>query len=254
MATCTIDVADAVTVDLTNLGKPCIEAGDDVKQYVMGGNGGDIVCGTPSGSGNGTVPAGITVNSTSCMIEGAITETRYGTWVWMTRLEQSGAEAWVPYCATQSTQAQGAYTIEVDHEGLTNEPLIPGIGTFTPGQPIAYGANAGDPAFRITGGCGGNSCYFGFSFGINASPFDGMTFSLSPAALYNDMNNVPQGFTHEMSVSGPAVATKFEKRPWVLNVSLDYCLSDVDGTCSGVANIQANGNGNLEYGIIMWPQ
>jgi hypothetical protein len=109
--TCTIDIAAAVSVDLSTLGKPCIEAGDDVLQYVQGGNGAAITCTTPGSTGNGKVPAGITVDPATCQHAGAITETRYGTWVWMTRLEQSGAEAWVPYCQAQATQAAGAYTI-----------------------------------------------------------------------------------------------------------------------------------------------
>ncbi len=254
METCTIEVAAGVSVDLSGLGKPCIEAGDDVLAFVQGGNGAAVTCTTPGGTGNGRVPAGISVDASTCRHAGTITETSYGTWVWMTRLEQSGAVAWVPYCQSQATQAVGAYTIEVAHDGLADAPLVPGTGTFSPGQPIAYGAAAGDPLFRITGGCSGGGCFFGFAFSITSSPFDGNTFSLAPSALYLDMSNVPVGFTHEMSVMGPAVATRFEDRTWVLNIRLDYCMTDTDGPCSGVTKIRANGNGNLEYGIIMTPQ
>jgi hypothetical protein len=119
-----------------------------------------------------------------------------------------------------------------------------------PATPIAYGGSM-DPFFSIVGPCGPSSCHYGFAYGLNASPFDITTFTLDPAALQSDING-PIGFTHELSVSGPPVATKFEARPWVLNVSLDYCISDAPD-CSDVASVRANGNGNLEFAIVMFP-
>ncbi len=252
MAVCTLDIAEAVSVDLGALGKPCVEMGDDVTGLIQGGNGGAITCSTPAGTFPFPLPAGLSVDPDTCAITGTITETRYGTWAWMTRLEQSGAEAWVPYCATQPTP--GGYTIRVDHEGLMDAALVPATGVFTPGQPIAYGAAAMDPLFTITGVCNGGSCLYGYVYGVGATPFDAGTLSLSPVQIVKDMNGGPIGFSHELSISGPAVAAALESRPWVFNLDLDYCLTTTGSECSGAMNIQTNGQGKLEFSVIMSPQ
>ncbi len=260
--TCDITVRPRLGAQIPD-GKPmpCVTQGETLLDFLVPdtGDGSPITCSTPGGSGNGKIPAGISVDPDTCQIQGSITEDRYGTWVWIVEGQQNGVSVYVPYCATNDTQAPGAYGITVFHGGdlQTNKALVPARGTFQPGAPISFGdPNAEDPRFEITdpASCG-NPCFFGFAFFINASPFDGSTFSLNPRGLLEDANMQNIGMFHHMSVSGQAVPAAFEDRPWVVNVSLDYCLSNVDqATCMGADNVKANGNGNLEFAVVMFPQ
>ncbi|RMG98632.1 MAG: hypothetical protein D6705_05400 [Deltaproteobacteria bacterium] len=260
--TCTITVRPRLDAEIPDSKlMPCAVDGETLFDFVVPdtGDGSPITCATPGGEGNGKMPAGLSVNPDTCAVEGSITEDRYGTWVWIVEGQQNGVSVYVPYCATNDTQAPGAYDITVFHGGdlQTNKALVPARGTFQPGAPLSFGdPNASDPRFEIVdpANCG-NPCFFGFAFFINASPFDGTTFSLNPRGLLQDMNMQNIGMFHHMSVDGPAVTAPFENRPWVLNVSLDYCLSNVDqATCMGADAVKANGNGNLEFAVVMFPQ
>jgi hypothetical protein len=252
--TCTLDVGASVSVDLSGLTTPCIGPDDDVLEFVTGGDGAPVTCNTPSGSGNGTLPEGVSVDPETCAIEGA-PDDAYGTWVWMTELRQSGARAWVPYCVTVHEQAPDAYGIAADHSGGTDNVLEPAIGHFTAGEPIAWGGE-GDPLFRVTGPCGPSSCYYGYAFTVSSSPFGGCgedaCYGLAPTALVHE-DDAPIGFTHEMFALGPAVPAAFESRPFVLGWNVDYCIADTGQTCSGVQNIKDNGNGRLRFSVLMLP-
>jgi len=248
--TCTIVVGAALAIDLDALGKPCVEPGDDIAMFTTGGDGASLVCGTPDGSGNGTRPPGITVNPDTCMIEGAI-EDGYGTWVWITAVEQSGHRVYVPYCATQDVLPEGWYTIDGDHSGQIGNFLAPKVATFAPGEPVAIGGS-GDPVIRVTGPCGPNSCYYGLAFGVGASPFD--EHAVQPVTALQDGNGTTIGFTHEISATGPAVSASFETRPWVLTWNLRYCISTQGTDCADAAAIDANGTGSLRFATIMMPQ
>lgn len=254
-ASCTIEIADPLDVDLSGHPMPCVDAGVTVNDFVQGGDGSPITCTVATGSGNGALPSGITVDEDSCAMEGSVTETRFGTWVFMVQAEQSGYSIHVPYCATQPMQEMDAYGVTATHGGdpSTNRVLVPGTGTFTPGADIAWGGS-GDPLFSITGPCGMASCYYGYAYAFTASPFDNDMFTLEPDALLRDAMDVRIGFTHEMAALGPPVPTRFEDRPWVIDISLDYCITDVDGDCQGADNVRQNGGGNLQFGIIMRPE
>ena len=222
------------------------------------GDGSPITCDHQGGNGNGARPAGISVNPDTCAIEGTIMEDRYGTWVFMVRGEQSGAEVWVPYCV--SNDEPSGYDITIDHSGLADAgedgTLVPILRRFNPGASVAVGED-GDPLFSIVDpdSCGDNSCFFGFAFSINGSPFDPDTFAITnDAILQDDAGGGPQGFTHGLEIAGPQVAEEFQDRPWTVNVALDYCLADSDGPCDGADNVRANGEGNIEVSILMVPE
>ncbi len=252
-ATCTLEVGPGLAVDLSGLPAPCLGPDDDVLSYLTGGTGAPVTCSTPGGAGNGAPPAGVSVAADTCAIEGTLTDPRYGTFVWMTRVEQQGAVAWVPQCVTNATPEPGSYTMDVDHDGLVSAPLVPGRGTFAPGQPIAYGATAQDPVFRVEGGCAGSSCYYAYLYGIAASPFDESTLDLSPVTVLTDNNGGMIGMQHELSIGGPPVPAAFEDRIWLLHLTFDYCLATDSATCMGADNIQANGKGKLVYDVVMFP-
>lgn len=260
--TCDIVINEGldVNVDLVVDEVPgCLRPGEEtlLDLVVEGtGDGTAITCDHPGGTGNGSRPAGISVNPDTCAIEGTVTEDRFGTWVFMVRGSQSGAEVWVPYCV--SSEDQGGYDVSVDHSGLgdmgVDASLVPILRRFNPGASVAVG-EAGDPLFTILDptSCGANTCFFGFAFSINASPFDAETFSIDDDTIVTDGSG-PQGFTHGMSIAGPQVDEAFRDRPWTVNIALDYCLSDTDGPCDGAENVRANGDGNVEFSILMVPE
>jgi hypothetical protein len=251
-AMCTIDVGPGLAVELPG---GCIWPGDDLFDHVNGGDGADIECDTPEGSGEGRLPDGVTVDPTTCAIEGTSSDT-YGTWVWITRLTQSGNQVHVPYCFTQDTQLPNAYAITGDHSGAIGNHLEPLVTTFAPGVAVAAGGG-GDPYFEVRGPCGANSCYFGFTYAIGASQFGdcGQTdcYGLSPTAII-DPGPGPEGFSHELWALGDPVESGYEARPWVLSWDLHYCISDTEADCNGTAAIEANGDGELRFGMIMLPE
>ena len=100
-------------------------AGESLLDYISGGDGTPIECVAPKGIGDGTLPAGITIDKTKCTIAGSITETRYGTYAWIVRARQSGVDVFAPYCATQDKQAPKAYTIIGNHSGKLDNELEP---------------------------------------------------------------------------------------------------------------------------------
>jgi hypothetical protein len=50
------------------------------------------------------------------------------------------------------------------------------------------------------------------------------------------------------------VESGYEARPWVLSWDLHYCISDTEADCNGTAAIEANGDGELRFGMIMLPE
>lgn len=247
---CTITVGPSFSIDFGALGKPCIEAGDDLLMYAAGGDGAMPTCVTPGGSGNASPPPGVTVNPATCMIEGAIEE-GYGTWVWITEVVQSDFTALVPFCATQDVPPVGSYGIDGDHSGLVGNVLAPAVGTFAADAPISWGGN-GDPIVRVTGPCGSGGCYHAIYYTIGASPFDDT--SASPIGTLDDANGDPIGLTHELSASGPPVPESFASRPWVLNWNLTYCLATDATSCADQKSAETNSMGSLHFGTIMMPE
>lgn len=274
MTTCpSAEIAGHLGVDLSGLKTPCIPEGGSLLEYVEGGDGSPITCSTPGGTGNGKLPAGLTVDPGACKTSGSIAETRYGTWAWIVRAEQNGAELFVPYCATQSQQAPKAYAIKGAHAG--GDQLAPATGTFTPGELIKFDGD-GEPRFEVTTECG-NACFYGFYYAVTPSPMgsgpckddaDGC-YGLCPliadpneqdgdtqvsCTLLPEMGLPKEGFAHEMWAKGDVPSASFEARPWIVQWSIDYCVSTETMACANKDAILANGNNsNLEFAIIMNP-
>ena len=258
MASCPLDVGPqlAVTPLALDAVPYCLTGADTLLNYVAPGtgDGSPIVCSTPGGSGNGKLPAGISVNPDTCAIEGTTNETRLGTWAFVVTGTQSGAEVFMPYCVTQATQAAGTFDIVVDHTGMTGQTLVPLMRTFNPNAATMVGDGVMDPLFTITdmGSCGMNTCAYGYNYFINASPFDAMNGIGIDSALLLDAMDRPIGFTHTFTIGGPMVADEFKTRPWVVNLDWDYCLADTTPECAD-DQIGPNANGFLEFSVIMVP-
>ncbi|HWB81312.1 MAG TPA: putative Ig domain-containing protein [Nannocystaceae bacterium] len=258
MASCPLDIGPqlAVTPLALDAVPYCLTGADTLLNHVAAGtgDGSPITCDTPGGSGNGKLPAGISVNADTCAIEGTTTETRLGTWAFVVRGTQSGSEVFMPYCVTQATPAAGTFDIVVDHTGMPGQTLVPLMRTFNPDAATMIGDGVMDPLFTITDmdSCGMNTCAYGYNYFINASPFDAMNGIGITSALLLDAMDRPIGFTHTFTIGGPMVTDEFKTRPWVVNLDWDYCLADTTPECAD-DQIGPNANGFLEFSVIMVP-
>lgn len=277
MASCpAIAINEQFGVDLDLLPGGCISGDQTLLDFVVGGDGTAIECATPKGVGDGVLPAGITVDKEKCKSTGAIAETRYGTYAWIVRARQSGVDVYAPFCATQSQQAPKAYNIVGNHSGKLDNELEPLVLEPSKGAPLLLDGDA-DPSFVVDKGACGASCFFGFLFQVSPSPFGtgacnqdkDKCFGLCP--LVADANEpdgdkqigcslIPKvglktGFAHEMWAKGEPVPAEFQTRPFVLQWSIDYCVTNVMGQCTGKDAILANGDGsNLAFAVIVRPQ
>jgi hypothetical protein len=277
MTSCpSVTINDQLGVDLDAMTGPCITAGESITDYLLGGDGSPVECIAPQSLGDGVLPGGVTIDKATCEIAGTITDTRYGTWAWIVRARQSGVDVFAPYCATQDKQGADAYKIVGNHSGKLDNELEPLILPAKITDPLRFDGDA-DPAFVVDKGSCGASCFFGFAYKISPSPFGtgactmdkDKCFGLCP--LIADVNEpdgdkqigcslVPAmglktGFAHEMWAKGDTVPDGFASRPFILQWSVDYCLSDVQADCAGKAAILANGGGsNLEFAVIVRPQ
>jgi hypothetical protein len=262
--TCTIEVAPSLALGLDLEARPYCVAGTAgntlLEQVVPGtGDGTAITCDHTGTSGNGSLPAGISIDPTTCEVVGTVTETRVGTWAFAVRGTQSGAEVFLPYCVTQDTPAAGTYPLAIDHSGMTEQLLVPWTNTFNPDATIAIGT-PGDPLFTVTdnGDCPGGQCTFSFSFFINASPFElqdgaGQDKAIVTGAMLGD-DGTNDILTHGVSLSTNApVSDAFKNRPWVVNLDLDYCFSEDAQDCDTEANPNPAFNSFLEFSVIMVP-
>jgi hypothetical protein len=255
MGTCTIDVAAQLAVDFDALGAPCITPDVDLEDFITGGDGSPLRCTTSGGSGEGRIPDGITVDPDSCVAQGTTDDT-YGTWAWITQVEQSGLRMPVPFCWTIDEQAPGAYTIVGNHSGGMDNALEPAVRTFVPGDPIAFGGG-GDPIFYVTQDTPLNPIHFHFSFNVAASPFGDCgvadCYGLDPTDIVMNMAGERIGFSHELFALGGPLDDAFADRPWVFTVRTFYCIADNTVDCNN-DNYLANGNGELRFSAIFFPE
>ena len=277
MTSCpSVNFNDQLSVDLDAIDGPCLVAGDSLKDYITGGDGSPLECVAPKGIGDGTLPAGITIDKTECKITGSITETRYGTYAWIVRARQSGVDVYAPFCATQDKQAPKAYSIVGNHSGKLDNELEPLVLSTKADQSLLLDGDA-DPGFVVDKGACGATCFFGFAYTVSPSPFGtgacnddkDKCFGLCP--LIADANEpdgdkqigcslVPKmglktGFAHEMWAKGDVPPDEFKTRPFILQWAIDYCLTTVNGNCTGKDAILANGDdSNLAFAVIVRPQ
>jgi hypothetical protein len=245
--TCNLQVNPRLTAPI-EVDTMCLRHGDDLRDLVVAGSGdgSPITCDIPGGNGNGRKPNGVEADGDGCTITGTIAEDRYGTWVFMMRGTQSGAEVFVPYCVTND-EAQG-YDIVGTHSGNTDAALIPIVREYDPTADWTVGADM-DPRYEITGeGICGASCFFKYEFFRTNAPIG--NFSLDPDGLVDDGAGQNIGFFHELRLTGGAVPEEFLDRPWAMSVNLSYCISGMDGGCDDAAE---DGDASFELGVIMVP-
>jgi len=261
MTTCTVNVAERIAIDLAIDNVPfCLTGTDTLLAHILEGtgDGSPITCDHPSGSGNGKTPAGISVGGDTCAIEGTVTDTRLGTWAFVVRGTQSGAEVFIPYCVTNDTPAPGTYPITVAHTGSMMQELAPFNRTFNPDAIVAVG-ETGDPLVTVTdnGDCAGDTCNYSFQFFINASPFDldDLQGNGKPVVVEDDLGNDGTNdlITHSIRLStNEPVDDAFKTRAWVVNLDLDYCFSENMDDCD-TEMPDPQFNAFFEFSVIMVP-
>lgn len=264
-ASCGFVIQAALAIELSPLLEEvpgCIQPGESLVEYLVPGTGDGtpLLCDTPTGPGDGKRPPGVTVDPTTCALQGEIDEYGIGTWVFMVRARQSGREVYAPYCVTDATAEEGAYEITVEHSGLDPEQddatFMPMVRRYDPSETYVVGGND-DPLFRIIDpdACG-DGCAFRYQFGLSASFFDRATLSLAPERIVLDpQTRMSVGFSHNLLISGPGDLAidpaVLASRPWVLNAAFDYCMSSDLADCADDEQNFANPNGHLEFAVIM---
>lgn len=247
--TCNLQVNPRLTAPI-EVGDACLRPGQDLRDLVVAGtgDGSPITCDIPGGNGNGRKPNGVDADPERCTVTGTIAEDRYGTWVFMLRGKQSGAEVFVPYCVTND-EAQD-YDIVGIQAGNPDAALVPIARSYDPTAAFTVGSDM-DPRYEVSspGTCGA-SCFYKYSFLRTNAPIGDGGFSLDPDGLLQDDMGQNVGFFHELRVSGPAVPEEFQQRPWVLSVAVSYCISGMMGGCDEIPE----GAPALELGVIMVPE
>lgn len=279
-------IYDPVQVDHANLFADvggCIQVGDGdydsladlFNQGILGGNEAlPITCEHRPGRGNGTanwdkdeatpdtVPPGITLNTDSCSTGGTVSSNlAYGIYGFITTFSQSTeastANAYVPYCAGQMTQAPNAYDITREDMG-DPATFLPGVQQLGPGDPVSYGdSTLPDPKVTVaSGSCGSPTCYYAFVFSYNTLSGDA-SVSANKNAKYPDMGF--EGFTHGINFddANPDLLARFAKRAWITNITFDYCVAGNTADCGNdlpqsesaqrAELIRANGDGSTYY-------
>jgi hypothetical protein len=228
----------------------CLRPGENLLSLVVDGTGDgtEIRCDYTGGSGNGRKPNGVEVEASACALTGTIAEERYGTWVFMMRGVQSGAEVFVPFCVTND-EPQG-YEITARHSGNDDAALLPITRVYDPTADFSVGADM-DPRYEITADICGASCFYKYAFLRTNAPIGEGGFSLDPDGLLQDDMMESLGFFHELRVSGPPVPEEFLARPWILSAAVSYCISASDTGCVDAAK---DGLAALELSLIMVPE
>ncbi|MGB1699138.1 MAG: putative Ig domain-containing protein, partial [Nannocystaceae bacterium] len=280
-------IEDALAFDPLSAPKGCIEITGgalDLRDSLSGGTGAPISCAQPEGgdpngtcpnrNGNGVTPSGIEWDPDNCTASGTVTESAVGTWVWMIQVQQSGAEIYVPLCASKELEPGAPHDLFVLADGGDNY-LIPGQFEYDPTQPLEFGPGDNGPEFEVYGAdCSGGQCNgFGYSYTATCSPFCGggeilpdggacaQTFNTNPSGVIDEGAGII-GFFHnlfattEVSLEAWSDLTQprlnWTKRPWVASFEFSYCTApNADDCTSGgdVTDVQSQ----LHYAVVAWP-
>ncbi|MBA3547292.1 MAG: putative Ig domain-containing protein [Nannocystis sp.] len=251
------------------------------KKILVGGDDTPITCELRIGRGMGsdkfdgvteTMPPGIKIdNSTSCVVSGPVSPSlAFGIYGFINTYSQSGLDAFVPYCAPQMTQGPDAYQVERTDMGMAAS-FKPGLQVldFAANGPVAYGTDVPDPLVTVTddvGACPNNTCFYAFVYKYNTLSGTAKV-SASPNGKFPAMGF--DGFTHAVQIDDgdPSLFTRFKDRPFVANVTFDYCISDNDDDCGNsqpntpegsamrAALVRMNGGkSNYYFSLVVLPQ
>lgn len=262
----TLEVYDAVKIDLAQTKYGCISPIDNINAITSGGTGDPLACelpslpnassGCPHGFGNGSMPAGLTVNK-DCTISGTIDPSikQNGTFAWIVEVKQSGATQYVPFCATHKPSID--HNVELVKEGQVVDHLAPLLFEFDPTTSVRV-ATHDDPRIRITGPCLNKSCIRrGVTVAGTCSPLDySVTQMLSKVDEIRDKNKEIVGLMHgfDLHSGGQTMPSlELDDRPWIMSLNTRYCTSakvDQIRACDVPGALESN----LTWSVIATPK
>lgn len=257
-----IEIGERLSHDLFDLPASaplgCLPVGEALADHMCGGDDSEITCSADGAmaeeEGEGVIPDGVSFDAASCSASGSPSEDRYGTWVWMVEVQQSGLTMYVPFCATND--AATFHDLAVTDGGQDHDPLAPILAPFDPEAELEVGV--GDTLrFDVTAACNGGSCNnWGYKFNVDVSPFDAWNVGTDGA---NKNGNQLIGFYHHMwaTTDGKSVNEKgFGDRAWVANWRMWYCTSTDLADCDFNDDNAIYDNAQTRYvwSVVAYPQ
>lgn len=262
----TLEVFDALQVDLSKTKYGCISPEDKIQDLASGGTGEPLYCevpvlenagaGCPHGFGNGAIPLGLSVDK-DCSIVGDIDPSvkEDGTFVWIVELKQSGAQRFVPFCATNDTQQP--HIVERVQSGEVLDLDAPLRINYEPTGSVRVGSNQ-DPRIRVTAACENQSCNRrGVSVTGTCSPLDySVTQMLSNVGEIANPAREIIGLIHgyDLHSGGQTMdSLGFDQRPWVMTLNTRYCTSAQVGDARA-CDVPGALESNITWSIIAQPR
>jgi hypothetical protein len=277
---CEITISEPPVIDgdalLDNFPDGCVPFGVATDDLVSAGilPGGAWTCELVTGRGNGSgdfdadpgtpdsFPPGLVLDEETCMMSGPIAPTLpFGIYAWILTFSQDGASVHVPYCAPQAVQAPTAYSVLREDTGDV-ATLKPGVQQLGSGEPVFFGNEVPDPKVTISEGpCqgGDNSCFYAFVYAYNTLSGDAIV-SANPNAKFPAVGF--EGFTHAIRMQDAGLGDRFDGRPFVVNMTLEYCIADNNLDCGNSEQdpllrrelVRQNGGGtNYMFSLVLVP-
>lgn len=261
-----LEVFKALSVDLSKTKYGCVSPTDNLQKLASGGTGEPLYCevpslenagtGCPHGFGNGAMPLGLQVDK-DCSISGNIDPSvkEDGTFVWIVEVKQSGAQRFVPFCATN--EKSQSHIIERVQTGKVLDLDTPLLVTYEPTGSIRVGTNE-DPRIRVTAGCENKSCNRrGVSVAGTCSPLDfSVTQMLSSVGEITNPARQVIGLIHgyDLHSGGQTMDTLgFDQRPWVMSLNTRYCTSAQVGE-QRACDVPGALESNITWSVIARPR
>lgn len=256
----------------------CVSLGVGAQQLrdagiLVGGDNTPITCELRTGRGMGsgmfgedaaTMPPGISIeDEVSCVVSGTVSPALpVGIYGFITTFTQSGVDTFIPYCAPQKIRPPSAYAVrrEDDEVVATFKPGL--VLAFDAGDLVEYGTEDPDPIVLVTDDIGActTTCYYAFVYSYNTLSSEA-TVSGSPNAKFPDDGF--EGFTHAIRVQESNLPLSLHSRPFVVNITFDYCIANNKDDCGNeeldpaarADLIRENGGGsNYYFTMIVLPQ
>lgn len=261
-----LEVYEKLNLDLSKTAYGCIDPETDISQVISGGTGERLYCkvhtlpgageGCQHGLGNGYMPPGLSVKE-DCSITGAIDRNvlEDGTFAWIVELRQSGAQRFVPFCATNRRNVK--HKIEMLREGQKVDRRIPIHVEFAPNSSLRVGSES-DPRAQVSAACENKSCdRRALQVHGSCSPLDySVTQMLANVGEIRNASQAISGLVHGFNLhSGGQKMNELGlgERPWVLTLRSTYCTSpqvDQIPACDVDDSLQSQ----VAWSVIAWPK
>lgn len=260
-----LEVYERLSLDLSKTAYGCVDPQTDLSQVVSGGTGERLYCkvpslpgageGCPHGLGNGYMPPGLRVEE-DCSISGSIDRNvrEDGTFAWIVEMRQSGAQRFVPFCATSRRKVK--HKVEMLRQGKKVDRRMPLHVEFAPESSLRVGSES-DPRAQVSANCENKSCdRRALQVHGSCSPLDySVTKMLTNVGEIRDTTQSITGLVHGFNLHSGGQKMNdlgLGERPWVLTLRSLYCTSaQIDQTpaCDVNDSLQSQ----IAWSVIAWP-